>query len=134
MVELVSENRQKSWFSQKIFNPQIQVVRNVNIFPTSGAIFARLSDKFGVNYTRKDIANRISNKLGVLLNESDLYNVNSEHLLQSRRLHLTTITFLWPEQRCQILCIFCYFRLPWDNRKVALARATLPIPLYFWQL
>ena len=54
--------------------------------------------------------------------------------LQSRRLHLTTVTFLWPDQRCQILCIFCYFRLPWGNRKVALARATLPIPLYLLQL
>ena len=53
---------------------------------------------------------------------------------QSRRLHLTTVTILWPEQRCQILCIFCYFRLPWGNRKVPLARATLPIPLYFWLL
>ena len=53
---------------------------------------------------------------------------------QSRRLHLATETFLWPEQRCQILCIFCYFRLPWGNRKVALARATLPIHLYFLQL
>ena len=34
-------------------------------------------------------------------------------VFQSRRLHLTTVTFLWPEQRCQILCIFCYFRLAW---------------------
>ena len=54
--------------------------------------------------------------------------------LQSRRLHLATVTFLWPEQRCQILCIFGYFRLPWGNRKFPLARATLPIHLYFLQL
>ena len=53
-------------------------------------------------------------------------------LLQYRRLHLATGTFFWPEQRCQIICIFCYFRLPRGNRKVALARTTLPIPLFFW--
>ena len=34
-------------------------------------------------------------------------------VFQSRRLDLTTATFLWPEQGCQILCIFWYFRLPW---------------------
>ena len=50
-------------------------------------------------------------------------------------LHLTKqwITFLWSDERCQILCIFCYFRLPWGNRNDPLARATLPIPLYFLQ-
>ena len=31
-------------------------------------------------------------------------------IFQSRRLHLVTGTFLWPEQHCWILCIFCYFR------------------------
>ena len=63
-----------------------------------------------------------------------LYWPSCDIRLQSRRLHLTTVTFLWPQQCCQILCIFCYFRLPCGNRKVALARATLPIPLYFLQL
>ena len=58
----------------------------------------------------------------------------ASHKVQSRRLDLATGTFLWPEQGCKILCIFCYFRLPWGNRNVPLARATLPIPLYFWQL
>ena len=41
------------------------------------AIAARLSDKFGVNYSRQDIANRINNKLGALLSESDMCNVNT---------------------------------------------------------
>ena len=53
--------------------------------------------------------------------------------VQSRRLDLTTTTFLWPEQRCKILCIFCYSRFALGQSKVALARATLPIPLYFLQ-
>ena len=35
---------------------------------------------------------------------------NDHTLHQSRRLDLATVTFIWPEQRCQILCIFCYFR------------------------
>ena len=51
----------------------------------------------------------------------------------SRRLDLTTTKFLWPEQCCKNLCIFCYFRLTWGNRNVPLARATLTIPLYFLQ-
>ena len=46
--------------------------------------------------------------------------------LQSRRLDMATATFLWPEQRCKIHCIFCYLRLPWGNSNVPLARATLP--------
>ena len=45
--------------------------------PTN-AIADRLSERFGVNYTRQDIANRINNKLGALLSEdSDLLNVNT---------------------------------------------------------
>ena len=35
LVEQVSENRQKSCFSQKIFSPQIHVGRKENIFFTS---------------------------------------------------------------------------------------------------
>ena len=38
---------------------------------------------------------------------------------QSRRLDLATTTFLWPEQRCKILCIFCYFRFSLGQSKVA---------------
>ena len=39
------------------------------------AIAERLSDKLGVNYTRKDIANRIENKLPALMSEADSDNV-----------------------------------------------------------
>jgi hypothetical protein len=44
--------------------------------PTT-SIADRLSDKYGVNYTRKDITNRINNKLGALMSESDQLNVNT---------------------------------------------------------
>ena len=44
--------------------------------PTT-CIADRLSQKFGVNHTRQDVANRINNKLGSLMSESDLLNVNT---------------------------------------------------------
>ena len=45
--------------------------------PTN-AVADRLSEKFGVNYTRQDIANRINNKLGALISQdSDVLNVNT---------------------------------------------------------
>ena len=49
--------------------------RSVNA-PTN-SVAARLSYKYGVNYTRKDITNRINNKVDLLMSDSDSANVNT---------------------------------------------------------
>ena len=43
----------------------------------AAAIAERMSDKYGVNYTRKNISNRKINKLPALMSESDSNNVKS---------------------------------------------------------
>ena len=52
------------------------------------------------------------------------------NLIQSRRLDLTTTTFLWQEQRCKILCIFCYFRFALGQSKVA--KYTKNLAMLLW--
>ena len=43
----------------------------------AAALAERMSDKYGVNYTRKNISNRKVNKLPALMSESDSNNVKS---------------------------------------------------------
>lgn len=70
-----SSRKAKAMVDQEALN-LLKEFRAVNA-PTN-AVADRLSEKFGVNYTRQDIANRINNKLGALLSEeSDVLNVNT---------------------------------------------------------
>ena len=45
---------------------------------------------------------------------------------------ISNLTFLWTEQRCQILCLFCYFRLPWGNSESKVARNTKELVTLLW--
>ena len=73
-IDVYNSSRQAKELVDEEALPLLKEFQSVNA-PTS-AIADRLSDKYGVNYTRKDVTNRINNKIQALMSDSDLSNLN----------------------------------------------------------
>ena len=71
--EVFKSSRQAKKLTDPVTKSLLKEFKKVNA--PNNNIAARLSEKFGVNYTPKDVANRIA-KMGDLMNDSDKENID----------------------------------------------------------